>query len=144
MNKKTYFSNTALAVTLGVALVVCRVIRTCVPFGVLPQLDIPNMVLISGVALLADHYFGGAKKADLWTLALAAATFGILPLAAGFAQLNETWKLAPVGGLVFWATAWLFETIRDRLSTGPVAKAAPALSVLGLYLAAQCFSGMII
>ena len=52
--------------------------------------------------------------------------------------------LALVGGLVFWATAWLFETIQDRLSTGPVAKAAPALSVLGLYLAAQCFSGMII
>ena len=144
MNEKKYVSNTALAAVLCVALVVCRVLRTCIPFGVLPELDIPNMVLLSGVALLAGHYLGGVKKADLWTLILAAAAFGILPLAAGFAQLNEVLKLALVGGLVFWATAWLFETIQDRLSTGPVAKAAPALSVLGLYLAAQCFSGMII
>ena len=145
MNKKCYFSNTALAVTLGVALAACRVIRTCIPFGVLPELDIPNVVLLSGVALLADHYFGShGKKADLWMLVLAALTFGVLPVAAGFAQLNEAWKLAMVGGLVFWITAWLYGTIQDRLSTGPAAKAAPALSALGLYLAAQCFSGMII
>lgn len=145
MNKKRYFSNTALAATLCVALAVCRIIRTCVPFGVLPELDIPNMVLISGVALLADHYLNpGEKKADIWMLLLAVVTFGVLPMAAGFAQLAQAWKLALVGGPVFWITAWLYGTIQDRLSTGPVAKAAPAFSVLGLYLAAQCFSGMII
>ena len=145
MNEKRYFSNTALAAVLCVALAVCRILRTCIPFGVLPELDIPNMVLLSGVALLVDHYFGSEqKKADLCVLLLAAATFGILPMAAGFAQLTEVWKLALVGGLVFWATAWLYVSIQDRLSTGPAAKAAPALSILGLYLAAQCFSGMII
>lgn len=144
MNKRCYFSNTALAVILGVALAVCRIIRTCVPFGVLPELDIPNVVLISTLALLLDHYFGAGRKNDLLMLILAALTFGILPLAAGFAQLTEAWKLALVGGPVFWITAWLYGTIQDRLSTGPVAKAAPALSALGLYLAAQCFSGMIL
>ena len=145
MNEKRYFSNTALAAVLCIALVVCRVLRTCIPFGVLPELDIPNMVLLTGMALLADHYFGAEeKKADLWMLLLAALTFGILPVAAGFAPLTEAWKLALVGGMVFWVTAWLYASIQDRLATGPAAKAAPALSVLGLYLAAQCFSGMII
>jgi len=145
MNEKRYFSNTALAVIVCVALAVCRILRTCIPFGVLPELDIPNMVLLSGLALLADHYFGaGENKTDLWVLLLATVTFGVLPVAAGFVQLAEGWKPALVGGAVFWITAWLYGSIQDRLSTGPAAKAAPALSVLGLYLAAQCFSGMII
>lgn len=145
MNEKRYFSNTALAVVLAVALAVCRILQTCIPFGVLPELDIPNMVLLSGVALLLDHYFGGGqRKNDLWLLILAAVTFGILPVAAGFARLAEGLKLALVGGVLFWVTAWIFGSIEDRLTTGPAAKAAPVLSILGLYLAAQCFSGMII
>ena len=144
MNKR-YFSNTALVMVLTVALALCRILRTCIPFGVLPKLDIPNMVLLSAAALLLDHYFGsGQRKGDLWQFLLAAVTFGILPVTAGFAQLTESWKLALAGGLVFWITAWLFESIRDRISTGPAAKAAPVLSVLGLYLAAQCLSGWIL
>ena len=143
MNKK-YFSNTALVAVLAIALMVCRILRTCIPFGVLPELDIPNMVLLSGVALLLDHYFGGQRKNDLWLLLLAAVTFGVLPVAAGFARLTDAWKLALVGGVLFWVMSWIFGSIEDRLTTGPAAKAAPILSVLGLYLAAQCFSGMII
>lgn len=143
MNKR-YFSNTALAAVLAVALAVCRVLRTCIPFGVLPELDIPNMVLLSGVALLLDHYFGGQRKNDLWLFLLAAAAYGVLPVAAGFAQLTQSWKLALVGGLLFWVMSWIFGSMEDRLTTGPAAKAAPVLSVLGLYLAAQCFSGMIL
>ena len=143
MNKR-YFSNTALVAVLTAALAVCRILRTCIPFGVLPELDIPNMVLISGAALLLDHYFGGHRKNDLWLFLLAAVTFGVLPVAAGFAQLTESWKLALAGGGLFWVESWIFGSIEDRLTTGPAAKAAPALSVLGLYLAAQCFSGMII
>lgn len=143
MNKR-FFSNTALVAVLTVALAVCRILRTCIPFGVLPELDIPNMVLLSGVALLLDHYFGGQRKSDLWLFLLAAVTFGVLPVAAGFAQLAESWKLALVGGGLFWIESWIFGSLEDRLTTGPAAKAAPALSILGLYLAAQCFSGMII
>lgn len=143
MNKR-YFSNTALVAVLTAALAVCRILRTCIPFGVLPELDIPNMVLISGAALLLDHYFGGQRKNDLWLFLLAAVTFGVLPVAAGFAQLTESWKLALVGGGLFWIESWIFGSLEDRLTTGPAAKVAPALSIMGLYLAAQCFSGMII
>ena len=143
MNKR-YFSNTVLVAVLAVALAVCRVLRTCIPFGVLPELDIPNMVLLSGVALLLDHHFGGQRKNDLWLYLFAAVTYGVLPVAAGFAQLTQSWKLALTGGVLFWVMSWIFGSIEDRLTTGPAAKAAPALSILGLYLAAQCFGGMII
>ena len=141
MNKR-YFSNTALVAVLAVALAVCRVLRTCIPFGVLPELDIPNMVLISGVALLLDHHFGGQRKNDLWLLLFAAVTYSILPVAAGFAQLTQSWKLALTGGVLFWVMSWIFGSIEDRLTTGPAAKAAPFASALSLYLAIQALMGM--
>ena len=71
-------------------------------------------------------------------------TFGLLPFAAGFAALENVWKLALVGGVVFTAVTFLFTSIQDRLSSGPIAKAAPVLSAFGLYLAAQCFAGIIL
>ena len=62
MKDNRTFLNTALAVILGVGLAVCVVLRTIIPMGVLPRLDIPNMVLLSLGALLADHYFGKEEK----------------------------------------------------------------------------------
>ena len=58
MKEKRYFSNTALAVILFAALAVCRILRTCIPFGVLPELDIPNLALISLVAVKKEHRNG--------------------------------------------------------------------------------------
>lgn len=74
---------------------------------------------------------------------LAALAFGILPLAAGFAVVKEALKLALLGAVVFTACAWIFDSMEDRLTSGPAAKAAPVLSVLVLYLAAQCFTGIL-
>jgi hypothetical protein len=73
----------------------------------------------------------------------AALTFGILPFCAGFASILEAVKLAVLGGVVFTATTWIYTSLQDRLSTGPMAKLAPLFSALGLYLAVQCFAGMI-
>jgi hypothetical protein len=144
MKDRAYFLNTALAAVTGVALLVCVIIRAFSPLWVLPRLDIPNMVLLSLVALLADHYFAaGSKRCWLCILPLAALTFGLLPFAAGFAAGCESLKLGLVGCAAFGATAWLFDSVRERLSSGPVAKAAPILSAFGLYLAAQCFAGIL-
>ena len=41
---------------------------------------------------------------------------------SGFAGAGEALKLAAVGGIGFFLTAWVFETLEDRLSTGPAAK----------------------
>ena len=145
MKDNRTFLNTALAVILGVGLAVCVVLRTIIPMGVLPRLDIPNMVLLSLGALLADHYFGkAASRCYLCMALLAALTFGLLPWAAGFATGMEALRLGLVGGVVFPLTTTLFTSAQDRLSTGPAAKAAPVLTAFGLYLASQCFMGIIL
>ena len=142
MKNNLYFRNIALTVLLGLALAVCTVIRAFAPYAVLPRLDVPNMVLLSMAALVADHYLTGSyKKVTVFTFIGAAVSFAVLPWIAG---CTEIWKLALVGGVIFTACAWLFETIQDRLSTGPAAKAAPLFSALGLYLASQCLMGMIL
>ena len=138
-----YFRNTALAVALGIALAACVIARTVNPMGVLPKLDIPAMVLLSLVALLADHYLAKGEKQFCPCLAAPAAlTFGLLPWAAGFATGMEALKLAAIGGITFGVSAWLFTQMQQRLSTGPAAKLAPILSAVGLWLAAQCFAGI--
>ncbi len=145
MDKKTYTLNTLLAAVLGAVLLVCVLVRTFAPRMILPNLDIPNMVLLSLAALVLDHYLApNAKRCYICVPMFSAISFGLLPFAACFAGALEAGKLALVGGLVFTATTWLYTTIQDRLSTGPAAKAAPILSALGLWLAAQCFAGILL
>lgn len=145
MKKRNYASNLALSVVLGIFLVICLLVRTFNPMAVLPRLDVPMVVALSLVALLAAHYLAKAQEAcDAISLVLAAVSFGLLPYVSGFAAVMDALKLALVGGIAFFVTAWLFDEMMERLSSGPAAKAAPALSALGLYLAAQCFAGMIL
>ena len=145
MKDKRYVLNTALAAVLGLCLVVCLLLKVWLPAIVLPALNIPNMAAICLLALVLDHYLGkGAKRCYPCVAIFAAVTFGILPFAAGFLPLVEVWKPALIGGVVFTVLTFLFTSIQDRLSTGPAAKAAPILSAFGLYLAVQCFAGIIL
>jgi hypothetical protein len=125
-------------------LVICVLIRTFVPGFIIPELDVPDMVLISLVALLAEHYLVGNPKRCYGCVAIfAVVNFGLLPFAACFASAPEAVKLGVIGGAVFTAVTWLFSSMMDRLSSGPAAKFAPILSALGLYLASQCFMGIL-
>lgn len=143
MKNKTYTLNTILAVVLCLSLLVCVLVRTFAPNVILPALDVPNMVLISLLALLADHYLApGAKRCYICIPVFAVLTFGLLPFAACFVGAWEAVKLGILGGVVFTTTTWLFSSMTDRLSSGPNAKAAPVISAFGLYLAAQVLMGM--
>ena len=143
MKNKTYTLNTLLAIVLGAALLVCIFVRTFAPRMILPQLDVPNMVLISLIALAADHYLApGAKRCYICIPVFSALTFGLLPFAACFAGAMDAVKMALFGGIIFTVVTWLYSSVQDRLSSGPAAKAAPVVSALGLYLAVQCFAGM--
>lgn len=145
MKNRTYVLNTALAVVVGIALAVCVLLRTFCPWVIIPQLNIPNMALLSLIALLADHYLAaGAKRCYICIPLFAALTFGLLPLTAGFVSWLAALKLAAVGGVVFTVLTLLYSSIQERLSSGPAAKAAPALSALGLYLAFQIFANIIL
>ena len=145
MKKNTYTLNTVLAAVLGVALLGCILVRTFAPRVILPELDISNLVLISLVALVLDHYL--APEADRCYVCIplfSAITFGLLPFAACLVSAEAAAELAIYGSLIFTVLTWLFSSIQDRLSTGPAAKAAPIMSAFGLYLAIQGFMGMIL
>lgn len=145
MKDKTYFLNTVLALVLGIGGLACVLVRAFLPHVILPELNVTNMVLLSLIALVADHYLApNAKRCYICIPVLSAVSFGLLPFAAGLATVGQALRLALVGGVTFAVTTWLFSSIQDRLSTGPAAKAAPAVSALGLYLAAQCLMGMIL
>lgn len=143
MKDKTYTLNTLLAVVLGVCLLVCVLARTFLPGVIIPELDATNMVLISLIALVLEHYTAkGEKRRWISLILLSALTFGLLPFAACFVGALEALKLGALGGVVFAVTVWLFDAMADRISSGPAAKAAPAVGALGLYLAVQALMGM--
>ena len=143
MKKNTYTLNTILAAVLGAALFVCILIRTFAPRIILPELDVPNLVLISLTCLVLDHYLApDADRCYICIPAFSALAYGLLPYAAAFVTGGEALELAFAGGLIFTIMTWLFSSIQDRLSTGPAAKAAPIVSAFGLYLAVQGLMGM--
>ena len=143
MNMRKFIA--VLAAVLGAVLLVCVLVRTFWPRNILPQLDIPNMVLISLVALVVDHYRNpNADRCYICIPVFSAITFGLLPFAACFVGAVEALKLAVAGGLIFTVMTWLFTSVQDRLSSGPAAKAAPVVSAFGIYLAVQGLMGMIL
>ena len=145
MKKNFYLLNTLLALFVMIALAVMVLVRTFQPAAILPVLNIPNVVIISLAALLADYFL--APEADRCYICIpvfSVLTFGLLPLAAGFATLATAWKLALVGGGVFTLVTWLFSSMTDRMSTGRTSKAASVAGALGIWLAFQCFSGIIL
>ena len=143
MKNKTYTLNTVLAVLLGTVLLVCVLVRTFAPRIIMPHLDVVNMTLISLAALVVDHYLApDAKRCYICIPVFSAITFGLLPFAACFVGGLEALKLGITGGIVFTAVTWCFSAMMERISTGPVAKAAPFVSAFGLYLAIQALMGM--
>ena len=144
MKNRSYFLNTILAVVVGIALLAIVLMRTFLPQFIIPGVSIPNLVLLSLIALVLDYYCArGAERCYICISVFAAITFGLLPFVAGYIPVGEIWKLALGGAAVFTACTWLFTSICDRISSGPARKAAPIVSAIGLYFAAQCLAGII-
>ncbi len=145
MKNNKYLFSTLLTAVVFLASAICMVVRLVQPAAILPPLNIPNMVLLTLVALLAEYFLAnGNPRCYLCIPVFAALAFGLLPLFAGFACVHDFWKFGLVGGVVATVTTWLFTSMTDRLLSGPQAKAAALLSAFGLYLAAQCFTGIIL
>lgn len=145
MKNKTYILNTLMIAVLFVAYLAASLVRTFAPIVIIPALNIPNMVLLALAALLLDHYIApGAKRCYICIPVFGALAFGLIPWAACFATGMEAVKLAVVGGVTFTLVTYLYSSVQDRLSTGPAAKAAPFMSALGLWLAAQAMVGIIL
>lgn len=62
MNNKKYILPTALIAVMTAVLLAFVLVRTFLPNFIIPALDVPNMVLISLIALLADYYLAKDAK----------------------------------------------------------------------------------
>ena len=145
MKYKMYFLNAALTVVLFIAALAVILVRTCAPQIILPERDIPNLALISLVALIVDCYAApGAKRCYICFPVCSALSFGLRGWAAGLVSPVDALILGIAGAVIFTALTWVFTSMVDRISSGPAAKAAPVVSAAGLYLAIQCLMGMIL
>ena len=140
---KKYLLNTFLAAVFTAVLLVMVIARAMCPVLIFPGFGVPNLVLISLIALVLDHYLvKDAPRCYICIPVFAFLTFFLLPLASGFAFPGEGLAMGIKGCVTFTVTTWLFTSMTDRISTGPQAKLAPIMSAVGLYLASQCFMGM--
>ena len=145
MKDRTFRLNTILTIVLGIVLFAAILVRVFAPIVILPELDIPNMVLISLFALLADNYLTKEHERNyVWILGLAILAFGLLPWAAGFVSGAAIFKTAFTGGIVFTAVTWMFSSVQERIQSGLSSKVTLIVCAFGIYLAAQCFAGMIL
>lgn len=145
MKNKTYLLNTLLAGIVGAGLLAAVLVRTFQPAAILPELSIPNLTLVSLVALLLDHFLApNAPRCYICIPVFSLLTFLVLPWASGLVGGMALVKLAVGGCGVFTAVTWLFSSMVDRMSSGHDSRAAAVASALGLYLAVQAFGGILL
>lgn len=145
MKNNKFLLHIVLTAVLFVALAAGLLVRVWMPAAIIPPLNIPNMVLLSVIALVIEYFIAGCNPRCYWfTAVFSVVSFGVLPLMAGFACVHDFWKYGLIGGCVFTATTFLFTSATERLLTGPKARAAVVLTGVGICLAAQCFAGILI
>ena len=145
MKNTTFRLNSILTIVLGIVLFAGILLRVFAPIVILPSLDIPNIVLISLMTLLADNYVSkDHTRPYVWIWVLSTLAFALLPWVAGFVSGVTVLKTAVVGGIVFTAVAWMFSSVQERIQSGKSTKVTLLVCAIGIYFAAQCFAGMIL
>ena len=136
--QEKYTLNTALAAVVGLGCLAAVLYRVFLSAAVLPAVGLP--------ALAAESYLSKGVPRRNWglTLLLGALTFGLLPWAAGLTAGTEAVRFAVVGGAAFGALTFLFTSLRERLASGPSGRLAPLVTAGILFLACQCFAGMLL
>lgn len=145
MKDNKYLLSVLFTLTLACVLLVCVIVKLFFPLVILPQWNIPNLVLLSLIPLVLHSYLGKPGKENYLALfLLSAVSCALLPWVTGWIAPAGMLSCALSGGAVFTATAWLYASLTDRLSSDPQATAAPILGALGLYLAVQAFQGILL
>lgn len=143
MEKKNFVLNILLAVVLGAGLFVGIVWSAFQPNVVLADLEIPAIAALVLIALLIEYLWKGTGE-RAWTaqIVLAALTFAVLPFAAGYAGAGI--KLTICGTVIFAALTWIFDSVAERMSVTADCKFVMIPTAFVMYLACQCFMGMIL
>ena len=101
MKNNKYLLSTILAAVVFAACAIAMLVRVWIPVVVIPPLNIPNMVALSVIALIIEHFLTkGNPRCYICIPVFGALSFGILPLMAGFACQHTFWKFGLVGAVV--------------------------------------------
>ena len=143
MEKKNFVLNVLLAVVLGAGLLVGMVWRVFQPNVVLADLELPAIAALVLIALVIEYLWKGTQK-RAWAvqIVLAAITFAVIPFAAGYAGTGI--GLILCGTVMFTALTWIFDSVAERLDVTCDCKCAMIPTAFVMYLACQCFMGMIL
>jgi hypothetical protein len=143
MEKKNFVLNVLLAVVLGAGLLVGMVWKAFQPNVVLADLELPAIAALVLIALVIEYLWKGTQK-RAWAvqIVLAAITFAVIPFAAGYAGAGI--GLILCGTAMFTALTWLFDSVAERLDVTCDCKCAMIPTAFIMYLACQCFMGMIL
>ena len=145
MKNNKFLLNTIFTLVLFAALAIALTLRIFFPALVIPPLNVPNLVLLSLAALLLEYFIAPCnQRCYACVTILGVLACGALPLMAGFACVHTFVNLGLVGGIIFTATTFVFSSMTERLRTGPKARGAVLMGALGIYLAAQCFAGILL
>lgn len=144
MKNRTTILNTTLAAVLGIALLVSIIAKMMCPQLILPQLNIPYVAAISLVALVITSFVKTEEGCIYCEIALAAVTFFVLPLAVGMASGMAALKLALCAAVVFGVLDLMVNAMTKRIAMAGICKYAVIPSTFVLYLACQCFAGIIL
>lgn len=145
MKNNKFLLNTIFTLVLFAALAIAMTLRIFFPALVIPPLNVPNLVLLSLAALLLEYFIAPCnQRCYACVTILGVLACGALPLMAGFACVHTFVNLGLVGGIIFTATTFVFSSMTERLRTGPKARGAVLMGALGIYLAAQCFAGILL
>ena len=144
--QKNYTLNILLAAVVGLASLAALLCRVFLPAVILPVVSLPAVAALVLIALVLECYLTKPIPQRDWgvTGLLGALTFGLLPFGAGLTAGGEAVRLAVVGGAAFLVLTFLFTTLRERLVSGRAGRLAPLVTGGVLFLACQCFIGMVL
>ncbi len=144
MNKKHTLLGFVLAVLTGTALLAVLVTNAFFPHIILPKPNASALIILCLVSLVIDCYIARDRRHDFRFIPVyGALIFGLFPMAAFVASPLDSLKLAVLGAVILTITTYVFDSVIERLSSGPASKAAPIISAFVLYLSAQCLIGII-
>ena len=145
MKKNKVLLPTLVIAVLFAVLLAEMLVQVWLPAANVLPLNIPMMVTITAVALVLEHVFIGRTARNYAVLfVLGALSFGVLPLMAGFSCVHTFWKLGVIGAVVVTVVTFLFTSATQRIASGKKAMLAVPMLGVGICLAAQCFTGILL
>ena len=155
MKKNDMLVNLWLSLVLGATLLVMMIGKAIRPWAIFPEINLPMMAAVITAAFILNYLTerrteNEENPADedrkIWFMQaiLAGVTFGVLLTAAGAVTAAESFLYALCGGGMFLGLSLAFESMIQRLETTCENRMAVIPAGCILFLACQCFAGMII